>query len=64
MFNDLLIGLDELTDFVGQAQGAIPVQDVNIGALVCQVVSYDHLRGGKMEGGINGEKDDADGVSV
>ena len=64
MFDDLLVVLEELTDFEGQVQGAIPVQYMDIWALVCQVVSNDHLRGGEVKGGINGEEDDADWVSV
>ena len=64
MFDDLLVSLEEFTDFKRQVQGAIPVQYMNIGALVGQVVSYDHLRGGKVKGGVNGEKDDANWVSV
>ena len=55
MFDDLLVVLEELTDFEGQVQGAIPVQYMDVRALVCQVISYDHLRGGEMKGGINGE---------
>ena len=64
MFDDLLVVLEKLTDFEWQIQGAIPVQYVNVGALVCQVVSDDHLGGGEVKGGVNGKENDANWVSV
>ena len=64
MFDDLLVVLEELTDFEGQIQGAIPVQYVDVGARGCQVISYNHLGGGEVEGGINREKNDANRISV
>ena len=64
MFDDLLVVLEKLTDFEGQVQGAIPVQYMDIWALVCQVISDDHLRGGEVKGRVNGEEDNANWVSV
>ena len=50
--------LNGLTGFVGEIEGAVPMRDVNLGATIHQMVRDDDLRGGVVEEGINGEKND------
>ena len=54
--------VDELTNCAWYFSRVIPPENVNDGALIDRVIRIDDLWGGEAEEGIDGNKDDANGI--
>ena len=56
--------VNELTDCAWNFSRVIPPENVNDGALIDGVVRIDDLWGGEAEEGIDGDKNDTNGIAV